>query len=54
MMSMIPFSALLRPLAFAAAAIALSAAIGLAFAGWMQQAPEIFMTLVEQGLAWCL
>ncbi len=53
-MMSIPFSALMRPLAFVVAAIALSAGIGLAFAGWVQHAPEIFMTLVEQGLAWCL
>jgi len=32
---------------------ALAAATGLAFAGWVEHAPAIFMTLAEQGLAWC-
>lgn len=35
------------------AAAGLSAAAGLAFAGWMEHAPGIFMVLAEQGLAWC-
>lgn len=35
------------------AALAVAAATGLAFAGWMEHAPGIFMALVESGLAWC-
>lgn len=44
---------LARPAALALAAIALSAATGLAFAGWVEHAPGIFMAMVESGLAWC-
>lgn len=44
---------LARPIALALAAVSLSAATGLAFAGWVEQAPGIFMALVESGLAWC-
>jgi hypothetical protein len=43
----------MRPAALALAAIALAAAMGLAFAGWLEHAPAIFMALVESGLAWC-
>ena len=32
---------------------ALAAATGLAFAGWMQHAPAILVTLTQEGLAWC-
>jgi hypothetical protein len=39
--------------ALAAGSLALAAATGLAFAGWMAHAPGIFMALVESGLAWC-
>jgi len=31
----------------------LAASAGLAFAGWMEHAPAILMTLTAQGLAWC-
>jgi hypothetical protein len=41
------------PLAFAFGAILLAALSGLAFAGWSEHAPNIFMALVEQGMAWC-
>lgn len=41
------------PLSLAVSAVALAAMAGLAFAGWMEYAPAIFVTLVEQGLAWC-
>ena len=44
---------ILRPLSIALGAVALSAATGLAFAGWVEHAPGIFVTLVEQGMAWC-
>lgn len=42
-----------RVVALAAGALVLSAGTGLAFAGWMNNAPAIFMALAEQGLAWC-
>lgn len=42
-----------RPAALALVAGLLSAAAGLAFAGWMDHAPAIFVALVEQGMAWC-
>lgn len=32
---------------------ALAASAGLAFAGWMEHASVILMTLAEQGMAWC-
>lgn len=44
---------LVRPLAAVVAVSALAAGTGLAFAGWVEHAPGIFMALVEQGLAWC-
>lgn len=31
----------------------LAAGAGLAFAGWMEHAPAIVMTLAENGMAWC-
>ncbi len=43
----------LRLIALFMGALALSAATGLAFAGWIDHTPAIFMTLVEQGMAWC-
>jgi hypothetical protein len=36
-----------------AAAIALAALTGLAFAGWLERGPEMFMAMAEAGLAWC-
>lgn len=39
--------------ALALVAVVLAAAAGLAFAGWAEHAPAIFVTLVEQGMAWC-
>lgn len=42
-----------RPAVLALAAVALAATMGLAFAGWLEHAPAIFMALVESGLAWC-
>jgi hypothetical protein len=44
------------PLRLAAAVLAVSllgATGGLAFAGWMEHAPGIMMTLAETGLSWC-
>ena len=35
------------------AMVALAATTGLAFAGWMEHAPGIFMAMVESGMAWC-
>ncbi|MEO4000130.1 hypothetical protein [Mesorhizobium sp. CAU 1732] len=35
------------------AVAALAAMTGLAFAGWMEHAPGIFMAMVESGMAWC-
>lgn len=43
----------LRPASIVLGAVVLSAAAGLAFAGWVEHAPGIFVTLVEQGVAWC-
>jgi len=40
-------------LAGATALTVAAGAAGLAFAGWMDHAPGIFMALVEQGMAWC-
>jgi len=37
----------------ALAAALLAAATGLAFAGWLEHAPGIFMAMVESGMAWC-
>ena len=31
----------------------LAAATGAAFASWLEHGPSIFMTMVENGLAWC-
>lgn len=42
-----------RPATIALAALALAAAAGMAFAGWMDHAPAILMALGENGLAWC-
>jgi hypothetical protein len=41
------------PLAFAFSMILLAAVSGLAFAGWSEHAPKMFLALVEQGMAWC-
>ncbi|WP_175556724.1 hypothetical protein [Aerobium aerolatum] len=43
----------LRLAAIVLAGLALSAVTGLAFASWIEHAPAIFLTLVEQGMAWC-
>lgn len=32
---------------------ALAAGSGVVFAMWAQQGPEIFLAVVENGLAWC-
>ncbi|WP_197435092.1 hypothetical protein [Nitratireductor arenosus] len=32
---------------------ALAAVSGVTFAMWAQQGPEIFLAVVENGLAWC-
>lgn len=42
-----------RLLAFALAAVLLSAASGLAFAGWIGHGPGILMSLADAGLSWC-
>ncbi len=34
--------------------IAVAGAIGLGFAGWMNNGAEILMVMAESGLAWCL
>jgi hypothetical protein len=41
------------PLLLAAGALALSAATGLAFAGWLDGGARIFMAMAETGMAWC-
>ncbi|TWG64774.1 MULTISPECIES: hypothetical protein [unclassified Aminobacter] len=46
-------ASLARPAALAVLAVALSAFAGVAFAGWMEHAPAIFMALVDSGLSWC-
>jgi hypothetical protein len=40
-------------LALAAAAVALSAITGLAFAGWLGHGADIFLSLAQSGLSWC-
>lgn len=40
-------------IALALAAVALSAAAGFAFAGWMEHGAGMFMALSESGLSWC-
>lgn len=37
----------------AALLLALAGMTGIAFAGWLEHAPGIFMSMVESGLAWC-
>lgn len=44
---------IMTPLLLAAGALALSAATGLAFAGWLDSGARIFMAMAETGLAWC-
>ena len=39
--------------ASALAAVVLSAATGLAFAGWVEHGAGMFMSLAETGLSWC-
>lgn len=46
-------SRLSAPIGLALAAVALSAATGLAFALWMDNGAKMLMSLVESGLAWC-
>lgn len=46
-------SSLARPLVLVLASLAFAAAAGVAFAGWVEHAPGIFLALVEAGLAWC-
>ncbi len=41
------------PLLLSAAALAVAALTGLAFAGWMENGAEILMTYAEAGLSWC-
>jgi hypothetical protein len=36
-----------------AAAVVLAALTGLAFAGWLERGPEMFMAMAQAGLAWC-
>lgn len=43
-----------KAMALAAATLGLSAMIGAAFAGWVSQGGDIFMALVESGIAWCM
>lgn len=35
------------------AVVAMSAATGLAFAGWMEHGAGMFLALAENGLSWC-
>lgn len=44
---------LVRTAALVLGTAALAAATGLAFAGWIENAPAIFLALAEQGMAWC-
>lgn len=45
----------LRPaIVVAVVTLVFAAGSGLAFAGWMNDGAEIFMTLARSGLAWCL
>jgi hypothetical protein len=37
----------------ALAALALSAATGLAFAGWMEHGAGMFLSLASSGMSWC-
>ena len=37
----------------ALAVVLVAAASGLAFAGWIEHGPGIFMATIEAGLAWC-
>lgn len=46
-------SSLARPLVPALASLAFAAATGVAFAGRVEHAPDIFPALVEAGFAWC-
>lgn len=38
---------------FAAAAIALTVSLGLAFAGWLGHGDRILFSMIQSGLAWC-
>lgn len=38
----------------AAAVIALAGATGAAFAAWVDNGDEIFVSMVQAGLAWCM
>ncbi len=40
--------------ALALGALALAAATGVAFAGWMNNGAGIFRAMIEAGLAWCM
>ena len=51
-MNMSP-TALTSWLAGAAVILALAGMTGVAFAGWLDHAPGIFLSMVESGLAWC-
>ncbi len=42
-----------RALAYALAAAVASAVTGVAFALWLENAPGIFMAMVDSTLAWC-
>jgi hypothetical protein len=37
----------------AIAGVLVAAATGVAFAGWMEHGPGIFMATIEAGIAWC-
>jgi hypothetical protein len=50
---MIKFALSRHALALALAAVALSAATGLAFAAWMDHGAEMFVSLAASGLSWC-
>jgi hypothetical protein len=50
---MTKFAPYSNALVLALAAAALSAATGLAFAGWMEHGAGMFASLAASGLAWC-
>lgn len=47
-------NALLRPLVFAAALAVFGAVMALAFSAWLRYGPEIFLSLTDRAVNWCL
>lgn len=52
-MRLLPRNRIAPAATIAFAALALSAATGLAFSAWVEKGAAIFMTYAEAGLAWC-